>query len=129
MHTPAKAKNEALAMISQSLPMAAMFMRNKTLSWTAFFLAVQTYLNEPHHKTAKEKENAQPPLLKVTFALISLLACYIELIFPAMSPHLKQKQALDAAKAAAELASTVASAAAETAAETAVETAKAWWPF
>lgn len=78
-------------MISQSLPMAAMFMRNKMLSWASVFLSVQSYLNEPVNKPESADTAAQqPPLLKLLFAIISLGTCYIDIIFPATNPVFKR---------------------------------------
>ncbi|CAH6723426.1 uncharacterized protein CLIB1444_15S01024 [[Candida] jaroonii] len=95
-HFPAKPRGDASSMISQSLPMAAMFMRNKMLSWAAFFLAVQAFLNEPNHKPSGPDDAAQqPPFLRVVFAFISLGTCYMDLIFPGTNPMLR-----NAAKAA-----------------------------
>lgn len=71
-------------MISQTLPMAAMFMRNKMMSWTSVFLALQAYLTDPVNKPAGSGDSgAQPPLLRLAFAFISLLTCYMEFFFPA----------------------------------------------
>ncbi|CAK7891739.1 hypothetical protein CAAN1_01S06854 [[Candida] anglica] len=100
-HTPAKARSEASSIISQSLPMAAMFMRNKMLSWSAFFLAVQSYLNEPIHKQEEEASSGQqPPLLRVLFAIIALFSCYVDIFFPSAGAAGK-KAVVDAAAAAA----------------------------
>lgn len=83
-----------------------MFMRNKLMSWSALFLAVQSYLSEPINKPDSSTDSvSQPPLLRVVFSIISLLTCYVEIFFPATSPSLK--------KAAALAAETVSSAAAE----------------
>lgn len=98
-------------MISQTLPMAAMFMRNKILSWSALFLAVQSYLNEPLHKPETKDESAtQPPLLRVLFALISVFACYVEFIFPLSSPTKRAVQAAATATVAAATATATATA-------------------
>ncbi|KAK6458265.1 uncharacterized protein RJT20DRAFT_30110 [Scheffersomyces xylosifermentans] len=88
-HSPSKPRGEASSMIAQSLPMAAMFMRNKMLSWSALFLAIQSYLNEPINKPVEKDDSgtpAQPPLLRVVFAFIALVTCYIDIIFPGSSP-------------------------------------------
>lgn len=87
-HIPAKPRSEASAMISQSLPMAAMFMRNKMLSWTSFFLAVQSFLNEPVNKP--DSSDQQPPILRVLFSIVSLGTCYMDLIFPSSNPALRK---------------------------------------
>lgn len=94
-------------MIAQSLPMAAMFLKNKMLSWSALFLAVQSFLSEPYNSETA-KEGSQPPLLRILFAFISVAICYMDLIFPAASPAKK------AAQKAAELAASAASVASST---------------
>jgi len=76
-------------MVAQTLPMAAMFLRNKMLSWSSVFLAVQSYLAEPINKPVDNKEVSQPPLLRVIFAIISLVTCYIDIIFPSTRPAAK----------------------------------------
>ncbi|KAI5956801.1 hypothetical protein KGF54_000418 [Candida jiufengensis] len=101
-HVPAKARKDAGSLISQSLPMAAMFMKNKMLSWAALFLSIQTYLNEPINKV--EEDGSQPPLLKVVFALVAVLTCYIDIIFPQTNPSIKK-----AADVATEITSTIVS--------------------
>lgn len=77
--------------------MAAMFMRNKLLSWSAVFLAIQSYLNEPAHKQEEKKDSAnQPPLLRILFAIISLFTCYMDVFFP--QPQKTAKFVKDAAE-------------------------------
>lgn len=94
-------------MMSQSLPMAAMFMRNKLMSWASVFLAIQTYLSEPINKPASSSDQAlQPPLLRLAFAVIALATCYIEFFFPLTNPGLARQAAAEAGK-------TITSAAAE----------------
>lgn len=101
-HSPAKPRNEAASgMISQTLPMAAMFMRNKILSWSSLFLAIQSYLSEPINKPQGQAADALPPLLRVAFALISMATCYLEFFFPGTSPNLR-RGAQAVAEAAAE---------------------------
>lgn len=135
VHHPAKPRGEALAVIAQSLPMAAMFMRNRMLSWTAVLLAVQAWLNEPRHKVESNDSKQQPAILRVTFAIMSLLMCYAELVFPSMLTMARQEQMMKkAAERAAELAALSASTVAETVVSSvslAVETAtqKGWWPL
>lgn len=95
-------------MIAQSLPMAAMFMKNKLLSWTSLFLAVQSFLNEPIHKQEDKDSQQQPPILRVVFALIALGTCYIDLIFPNTG---RATKAGNLAKSASETVSSVISSA------------------
>lgn len=85
-------------MVAQTLPMAAMFLRNKMLSWTAVFLSVQAYLAEPNNKVKDEKDTSQPPLLRVLFALISLFTCYIDIVFPSKPTNVAQKVVESAAE-------------------------------
>lgn len=95
-------------MISQTLPMAAMFMKNKILSWAALFLAIQTYLTEPINKEQNEKEaGSQPPLLRLAFAFISLATCYMEFFFPSSSPGIRSAFTEAAASAASTATSVV----------------------
>lgn len=63
-------------------------MRNKMLSWAAVFISIQSYLNQPDNKPVNEKESSteQPPLLRILFAIISMATCYVDLLFPHMSP-------------------------------------------
>lgn len=93
-HVPAKPRNEAASgMVSQTLPMAAMFMRNKVLSWSAVFLALQSYLSEPINKPETTDAASQPPSLRILFGVISLATCYLEFFFPGTSPALKRAAA------------------------------------
>lgn len=103
LHVPAKPRSEASStMMSQTLPMAAMFMRNKLMSWSAVFLAIQTYLSEPINKAPSSDSASQPPLLRILFALISLATCYMEFVIPATNPSVKRAaQAAAAASTAA----------------------------
>lgn len=84
------------------------------LSWASVFLAVQSYLNEPINRPADEETGQQSPALRVVFALVSLITCYMDIIFPSTNPAIKR-----AAKVVSETAT------AATAAATATVTAKA----
>lgn len=95
--------------------MAAMFMRNKLLSWASLFLALQSYLTEPINKPPTDKDaGSQPPLLRIFFALISLITCYMEFYFPGSSSLIKKGDYY----VTTDVASTIASAAASTIAST-----------
>ncbi|RLV96555.1 Uncharacterized protein JA1_000047 [Spathaspora sp. JA1] len=111
-HVPAKPRNDnATSVMAQSLPMAAMFMRNKVLSWSSVFIAVQAWLNEPINAPPKENEGAQQPaLLKVTFALVALLTCYMDVVFPGTNNNLKKSVGEAVTSAASEVASSAAEA-------------------
>ncbi|CAI5760551.1 unnamed protein product [Candida verbasci] len=92
-HIPAKVRKDAGGnVIAQSLPMAAMFMRNKMLSWAALFLSVQSYLQEPINKpeVANDDSASQPAILRVLFAFISVLTCYMDIVFPSSNPAFKK---------------------------------------
>ncbi|CDO57224.1 similar to Saccharomyces cerevisiae YPR063C ER-localized protein of unknown function [Geotrichum candidum] len=90
-------KNEMQSMMTSSMPLAAMFLRNKVLSWAAFFTTLQAWLNEP----STIKTDAQPAWLSVVLAVVGILSCYVDLVFP-------QKASL--AKAVKETAEAVATA-------------------
>lgn len=95
-------------MVSQTLPMAAMFMRNKVLSWASIFLAFQSYLTEPINKAPSEKDaGSKPPLLRLVFAFISLATCYLEFFLPSTSPAAKNAITEAAASAASSATSIV----------------------
>ncbi|EDK46538.1 conserved hypothetical protein [Lodderomyces elongisporus NRRL YB-4239] len=71
--------------------MAAMFMKNKVLSWASLFLAVQSYLNEPVNKPeADAKEQQQPAFFRILFAFVAIGTCYMDLFFPGTNPALKR---------------------------------------
>ncbi|KAG5419727.1 hypothetical protein I9W82_001607 [Candida metapsilosis] len=108
VHVPAKARKDAGNVLSQSLPMAAMFMRNKMLSWASVFLSIQSYLNEPINKPADEDQGQQTPALRIAFAVISLITCYMDIVFPSTNPAVKRaaKVVSDTATAAATAAAT-----------------------
>lgn len=79
--------------------MAAMFMRNKIMSWSAVFLALQSYLSEPINKPEEDAQaGSQPPLLRLVFALVSLLTCYLDLFFPSTNPQIKKSALSKAAE-------------------------------
>lgn len=78
--------------------MAAMFMRNKIMSWSAVFLALQSYLSEPINKPEDDAAGTQPPLLRFVFALVSLLTCYLDLFFPSTNPQIKKSALSKAAE-------------------------------
>lgn len=96
VHTPANSRTDVAGPISNTLPMAAMFLRNKAVLWVALFLAVQAWLNEPAHRPAND--TLSPPLLKVAFGFLLLALCYAELVIPGMLPA--AQAALKAATAA-----------------------------
>lgn len=94
VHVPVKPKNSASNFVSQNLPMAAMFLKNKALSWACLFIAVQTYLNEPYIKDPSDESSSG--IFKIIFALVALGTSYLDLIFPTMG-GLRAQKAVDTA--------------------------------
>lgn len=93
-HVPAQPRNVSGNVMSQSLPMAAMFLKNKAIAWSSLFLAIQAYLNEPKNKPLENDSSAasagaQPPLFQVIFAIIGLATCYMDVFFPVVAPIAK----------------------------------------
>ncbi|CAK9440175.1 uncharacterized protein LODBEIA_P42750 [Lodderomyces beijingensis] len=107
-HVASKPRRDASNIIAQSLPMAAMFMKNKVLAWAALFLAVQSYLQEPINKpqTDDKGQAEQPALLRILFAVAAVGTCYMDLFFPSTNPALRK-----AASVATETMTTIAAAA------------------
>ncbi|EPS36852.1 hypothetical protein H072_9640 [Dactylellina haptotyla CBS 200.50] len=56
--------------MASTLPMAAMFLRNRTLAWASMSFAVQTWLSETPAMAAAGK---QPAFFSIVFAAISVL--------------------------------------------------------
>jgi hypothetical protein len=91
-------------MFSNTLPLAAMFLRNKILSWAALFTALQVYLNEPPVRG----KDAQPAWITLVTSVIGLVTCYMDFVIPKRLPP-------PVAQRAAESVSTAVQAAVETA--------------
>lgn len=99
-HVPDKTANEqSTAMFTSTLPLAAMFLRNKLIAWAALFTAVQGFLNEPTIQSSSPESQGQPAWITLTTALIGMITCYMDFAVPSMRPL--AKQATDAAAAAA----------------------------
>ncbi|KAF3079429.1 hypothetical protein TWF569_010163 [Orbilia oligospora] len=60
--------------MASTMPMAAMFLRNRTIAWASMSFAVQTWLSETPAQKAAGK---QPALFSVLFALISIVVSYM----------------------------------------------------
>ncbi|ONH68940.1 hypothetical protein BON22_1630 [Cyberlindnera fabianii] len=86
--------NASANFVSQSMPMAAMFMRNKLLSWFTIFSAVIAVLYEVHGQTTVD---GQSGLLRLLTALVGVGVCYMELLLPGtmMGPQSKIKKAAE----------------------------------
>lgn len=74
-------KNDISSAMSTSMPIAAMFLRNKVLAWAALFTTLQAYLNEPSFTDTE----AQPAWLSVLISVVGLLTCYMDIIMPPKS--------------------------------------------
>jgi len=65
--------------MSTTLPMAAMFTRNKYIGWTSVVFSIQTWLSE----SAESKKTAsQPAYFAVGMALMALVVTYLPLFLP-----------------------------------------------
>lgn len=95
VHHPPKTRNAASNFMGQNLPMAAMFLRNKPLSWACMFIAIQSYLNEPAFK--QQQDESQPAIFRIIFALIAVATSYMDIVFPSAGPSKAAvKDAVDA---------------------------------
>ncbi|CAI4053826.1 hypothetical protein SKDZ_16G3240 [Saccharomyces kudriavzevii ZP591] len=74
--------------VNQSMPMAAIFLRNKFIAWFSLIQSVHYYLNTDEDIVAAQKEDKaaspmdQPPVIKLFMSLIGLCVCYMNLAFP-----------------------------------------------
>ncbi|VVT56360.1 uncharacterized protein SAPINGB_P005004 [Magnusiomyces paraingens] len=75
-------KNEVSSAMSSSMPIAAMFLRNKILAWASLFTTIQGYLNEP----AQLASDSQPAWLSVLLAAVGIVTCYMDIIMPPRGP-------------------------------------------
>lgn len=89
IHTPPKADARGSTMISQSMPMAALFMKNKMLSWFSLLNGINGYLNKLYG--APVAEDQMNPLLTLAMAVLGIAVCYFDLIFPASSGFVKKR--------------------------------------
>lgn len=78
---PPKSKDDAdfQGTLASTLPMAAIFTRNKMIGWTAVIFAIQGWLSEtPAQKAAA----STPSYLSVGMALLSVGVAYMPLFLP-----------------------------------------------
>lgn len=80
IHTPMARQNEATSMLTQNLPMVAMFLKSKPIAWATLFLACQGMLNEPMIKDPSDE--SQPAIFKIMFAVVAIAVSYIDILFP-----------------------------------------------
>ncbi|CAG8958845.1 hypothetical protein HYFRA_00011796 [Hymenoscyphus fraxineus] len=65
--------------LGSTLPMVAMFTRNKFIGWAAVVLAVQNWLGESQES---KKVSTQPAYLSVGMAFMSLVVTYLPVFMP-----------------------------------------------
>ncbi|QLQ78878.1 hypothetical protein HG537_0B02260 [Torulaspora globosa] len=87
-------------LVNQSMPMVAMFLRNKFIGWFALIQSVHYYFNtDPEAASVAAASNKgsmdQPPLMKVLLSVVGLLVCYMNLVIPQppMAPSRKAETA------------------------------------
>ncbi|KAK1764095.1 hypothetical protein QBC33DRAFT_562151 [Phialemonium atrogriseum] len=65
--------------LSSTLPMAAIFMRNRYIGWAAFVYSVQSWLGESEDT---KKNTSTPGYFSVGMSLMALLVTYLPLFLP-----------------------------------------------
>lgn len=78
---PPKDKNEAdmSGAMSSTMPMAAMFTRNRMIGWVSFVFSLQSWLGE----TPEQKRSAATPAyMSVLMSLMALVVTYFPLFMP-----------------------------------------------
>ncbi|CAG58393.1 uncharacterized protein GVI51_D01441 [Nakaseomyces glabratus] len=92
--------------VNQTMPMAAIFLKNKFIAWFSLIQSVHSYLNTDEETLEKNKSKTgnsaldQPPLVKVAMSLVGILVCYMNLVFPTPDapPPSSEKKILDEEK-------------------------------
>ncbi|KZZ93251.1 putative protein family UPF0139 [Moelleriella libera RCEF 2490] len=72
-------KAEFSSTISSTLPMAAMFTRNRYIGWAAVVFAVQSWLGESEDA---KKTSSAPGVMSVLMSVMALGVTYMPLFFP-----------------------------------------------
>ncbi|KAI6357098.1 hypothetical protein MCOR25_007741 [Pyricularia grisea] len=65
--------------ISSTLPMAAIFMRNRFIGWAAVVFSLQSWLGESEES---KNNSATPGYFGVGMSLMSLVVCYLPMFLP-----------------------------------------------
>ncbi|KAJ5460150.1 uncharacterized protein N7458_001702 [Penicillium daleae] len=78
---PPKSTNDAdmSSTMSSTMPMAAMFMRNRMIGWVSFVFSLQTWLAE---SPEQKKNAATPAYMSVFMSLMALAVTYFPLFLP-----------------------------------------------
>ncbi|KAL3436798.1 hypothetical protein BDV09DRAFT_164488 [Aspergillus tetrazonus] len=83
---PPKDKNDAdmTGAMSSTMPMAAMFTRNRMIGWVAMVFSLQSWLGE----TEEQRKNATTPAyMSVGMSLMALAVTYLPLFLPPTAPR------------------------------------------
>ncbi|KAK9475791.1 hypothetical protein V1514DRAFT_339012 [Lipomyces japonicus] len=72
-----KKKEDVSALLSTTLPMVALFLKNKLVGWSALLVAIQSWLNE-----TEDSQPAQPGWIKIILSISGLLVCYMDVLLP-----------------------------------------------
>lgn len=80
VHIPRPVQNQASSMMTQNLPLVAMFLKSKPIAWATLFLAIQGYLNEPLIKDPAD--DSQPAMFKILFAVVAIAVSYLDVFYP-----------------------------------------------
>ncbi|RAO73145.1 uncharacterized protein BHQ10_009157 [Talaromyces amestolkiae] len=75
----AKSDTDISGAMSTTLPMAAMFTRNRMIGWVAVIISIQSWLSESPEQS---KNAATPSYMSVFMSLMSLAVTYMPLFFP-----------------------------------------------
>ena len=65
--------------IGSTLPMAAMFTRNKFVGWASVIFAVQSWLGE---SSETRKKSSQPAIFSILMSVMSLFVTYLPMFIP-----------------------------------------------
>ncbi|KAK0628542.1 hypothetical protein B0T17DRAFT_614446 [Bombardia bombarda] len=77
---PAKGEsNELTSTLSSTLPMAAIFMRNRYIGWASVVFSLQNWLGESEET---KKSSSTPGYFSVGMSLMSLLVTYLPIFLP-----------------------------------------------
>ncbi|KAJ9236474.1 hypothetical protein DTO169E5_5746 [Paecilomyces variotii] len=83
---PPKDKNEAdmSGAMSSTMPMAAMFTRNRMIGWVSLVFSLQTWLAE---SPEQRKTASTPTYMSVFMSLMALVVTYFPLFLPPAAPR------------------------------------------
>ncbi|CAB4252057.1 similar to Saccharomyces cerevisiae YPR063C ER-localized protein of unknown function [Maudiozyma barnettii] len=75
-------------MLNQSMPLAAIFLRNKFLAWFAVVQGMHYLLNTDREQAARDASAKDPtgldqsPFTRLLIAVGAIIICYIDFVFP-----------------------------------------------